>query len=51
MGQGKIKGVKRREVRLAGGGGGGEGGLLAVPCERRGGMLDGHIQSREGKKQ
>lgn len=44
---GEIRGVKRR-VRLRVGA---EGwGVLAVPSERRRGMLDGHIQSREREK-
>lgn len=47
MGQGEIKGVKRRGLE----GGEAKGGVLAVPCERRGGMLDGHIQSRKRNKE
>lgn len=49
MGQGGIKGVKKgvRLRRVSGGG----GCTLAVPSERRRGMLDGHIQSGErGRK-
>lgn len=46
MGQGEIKGIKRRGVRLRR-----VGGVLAVPCDRRGGMLNGHIQSREKNKE
>lgn len=46
MEQGEIKGVKRR-VEAWGGRG---GDAVAVPSERRRGMLDVHIQSPEREK-